>query len=316
MGCDVVTVSTDSKHVHLAWREHEKELAKVAFPMGADPAGGLSRMFGVWDDAFRHSERGIFLINPEGTCSGTEMNFYNVGRNIDELMRKFKANIYLAQEDHRGVPVEVERRGRQDPAAGREARGQGPRGPAGLRTDCRATRRPVWPACCVLRAIEGGFGGRMTLMFVKLAAVAAMAATGLAAVVAAQGGAAPKDPVRVKSDAIHAKVLTLDTHVDMRNGDYGVLTPGQKVDLVKMQQGGMKGVFLAVFVGQRQAFDAAAYKAAYDAAMRQFDTLDTLTQKTRPEMCAFAVSPDEVERVAKHRQARHHDRRRERLPGG
>jgi len=31
-----------------------------------------------------------------------------------------------------------------------------------------------------------------------------------------------------------------------------VLTPGQKVDLVKMQLGGMKGVFLAVFVGQRR----------------------------------------------------------------
>ena len=120
----------------------------------------------------------------------------------------------------------------------------------------------------------------------------------MAAVVGAQGGAAPKDPMRVKSDAIHAKVLTLDTHVDMRNGDYGVLTAGQKVDLVKMQQGGMKGVFLAVFVGQRQAFDAAAYKAAFDSAMRQFDALDTLTQKTRPEMCAFAASPDEVERVA------------------
>ena len=136
-------------------------------------------------------------------------------------------------------------------------------------------------------------------MFVKLVAGVVVSATGLAAVVAAQSGAPAKDPVRVKSDAIHAKVLTLDTHVDMRNGDYGVLTPGQKVDLVKMQQGGMKGVFLAVFVGQRQAFDAAAYKTAYDSAMRQFDTLDTLTQKTRPEMCAFAVSPDEVERFAR-----------------
>jgi membrane dipeptidase len=85
----------------------------------------------------------------------------------------------------------------------------------------------------------------------------------------------------------------------MRNGDYGVLTPGQKCDLVKMQQGGMKGVFLAVFVGQRQAFDAAAYKAAYDSAMRQFDFLDTLTQKAHPDLCAFAASPAEVERIAK-----------------
>ena len=120
----------------------------------------------------------------------------------------------------------------------------------------------------------------------------------LAAGPAAQQGGPAKDPVRAKSDAIHAKALTIDTHVDMRNGDYGVLTPGQKCDLVKMQQGGMKGVFLAVFVSQRQAFDPAAYKAAYDSAMRQFDVLDTLTQKTHPELCAFAVSPADVERIA------------------
>ena len=135
-------------------------------------------------------------------------------------------------------------------------------------------------------------------MVVRIVAGVAVLSACAAAGVEAQSGAPAKDPVRVKSDAIHAKVLTLDTHVDMRDGDYGVLTPGQKVDLIKMQQGGMKGVFLAVFVGQRQAFDAAAYRAAYDSAMRQFDALDTLTQKTRPELCAFAASPDEVERVA------------------
>ena len=135
-------------------------------------------------------------------------------------------------------------------------------------------------------------------MVVRIVAGVAVLSACAAAGLEAQSGAPAKDPVRVKSDAIHAKVLTLDTHVDMRDGDYGVLTPGQKVDLIKMQQGGMKGVFLAVFVSQRQAFDAAAYRAAYDSAMRQFDALDTLTQKTRPELCAFAASPDEVERVA------------------
>jgi membrane dipeptidase len=136
-------------------------------------------------------------------------------------------------------------------------------------------------------------------MFVKLAVGVSMAAACVAVVMASQRGPAAGDAVRAKSDAIHAKALTIDTHVDMRSGDYGVLTPGQKCDLVKMQQGGMKGVFLAVFVGQRQAFDAAAYKAAYDAAARQFEFLETLTRKTRPEMCAFAATPDEVERVAK-----------------
>jgi membrane dipeptidase len=140
----------------------------------------------------------------------------------------------------------------------------------------------------------------MQLTFSKFAIGVLAAAVCLAAVAAAPQAPAGKDPVRVTSDTIHARVLTIDTHVDMRGGsDYGVLTPGQKCDLVKMQQGGMKGVFLAVYVGQRQAFDAAAYKAAYDSAMRQFDFLETLTGKTRPDMCAFAASPAEVERVAK-----------------
>jgi peroxiredoxin (alkyl hydroperoxide reductase subunit C) len=33
-----------------------------------------------------------------------EMNFYNVGRNIDELMRKFKANIYVAKKTNEVCP--------------------------------------------------------------------------------------------------------------------------------------------------------------------------------------------------------------------
>ena len=32
----------------------------------------------------------------------SEMNFYNLGRNIDELMRKFKANLYMSRK-----PTEV-----------------------------------------------------------------------------------------------------------------------------------------------------------------------------------------------------------------
>jgi len=104
MGCDVVTISTDTKFVHLAWREHEKELAGVKYPMGADPTGNLSRMFGVWDESSGLALRGSFIINPEGTLLGSEVNFYNLGRNIDELMRKFKANVYLARKTSEACP--------------------------------------------------------------------------------------------------------------------------------------------------------------------------------------------------------------------
>jgi len=104
MGCDVVTVSTDTKFTHLAWREHEKELSKVNYPMGADPTGVLGRMFGVYDQASGLTLRGTFIINPEGVLLGSEINFYNLGRNIDELMRKFKANVYLSRKTNEACP--------------------------------------------------------------------------------------------------------------------------------------------------------------------------------------------------------------------
>ena len=104
MGCDIVTVSTDTKFVHKAWQENEKELAKVKYSMGADRSGKLSRAFGVYDEDSGLDLRGTFIINPQGVLMNSEMNFYNLGRNIDEMMRKFKANLYLAKKTNEACP--------------------------------------------------------------------------------------------------------------------------------------------------------------------------------------------------------------------
>ena len=66
MGCDIVTVSTDTKFVHLAWQRDEKELAGVKYSMGSDPTGNVSRAFGVYDEATGLDLRGTFLIAPDG----------------------------------------------------------------------------------------------------------------------------------------------------------------------------------------------------------------------------------------------------------
>jgi len=104
MGAEVITVSTDTQFVHLAWKKSEKELENVAYPMGADPTGNLSRVFGVYDEATGLALRGTFIINPDGTLLNSEVNFYNLGRNIDELMRRFKANLYLARKENEACP--------------------------------------------------------------------------------------------------------------------------------------------------------------------------------------------------------------------
>jgi peroxiredoxin (alkyl hydroperoxide reductase subunit C) len=102
LGVEVISVSTDTKFVHMAWQRDEKLLEKVRYPMGADPTGVVSRLFGVYDAASGLDYRGTFVISPDGKLVSAEVNFLNVGRNCDELFRKVEANTYLA-----GHPGEV-----------------------------------------------------------------------------------------------------------------------------------------------------------------------------------------------------------------
>jgi len=98
-------VSTDTQFTHLAWKNDEKMLEKSQYLMGADPTRKVSRMFGVYDKATGLALRGTFIINPEGVLAATEVNFYNVGRNIAETLRKLKACIYGAAHPAEGCPA-------------------------------------------------------------------------------------------------------------------------------------------------------------------------------------------------------------------
>lgn len=111
MGAEIVTISTDTKFVHLAWQRDEKLLKDVTYPMGSDPTGKISRMFGVYDDETGLDLRGTFIINPGGKILNSEVNFYNMGRNIDELKRKFKANLHLQKHEDQGCPAKWKEEG-------------------------------------------------------------------------------------------------------------------------------------------------------------------------------------------------------------
>jgi alkyl hydroperoxide reductase subunit AhpC len=111
MGAEVITVSTDTKFVQLAWQREEKMLKDVKYPMGADPTGKLAKIFGVYDEETGLALRGTFIISPEGKLLNSEVNFYNMGRNIDELIRKFKANLHLAKHTAEGCPAKWKEEG-------------------------------------------------------------------------------------------------------------------------------------------------------------------------------------------------------------
>ncbi len=108
LGCEVVSVSTDTKFCHMAWKQDERLLQNVTYKMAADPTGKVSRYFGVYDHETGLALRGTFVINPDGVLVGSEVNFYNVGRNADELLRKMKANVYLKDKPAEACPAKWE----------------------------------------------------------------------------------------------------------------------------------------------------------------------------------------------------------------
>jgi membrane dipeptidase len=108
-----------------------------------------------------------------------------------------------------------------------------------------------------------------------------------------------------RAKLIHEKTLTLDTHVDIPGSRYateafdpGIDHPKLKCDLVKMNKGGVDGVFLAAYVRQIKR-DAEGYKNAYESAMGKLKAIRRLPEKMYPDRCELALSPDDVERIAK-----------------
>ena len=107
-----------------------------------------------------------------------------------------------------------------------------------------------------------------------------------------------------RAKVIHERALTLDTHVDIKvtyataELDPGIDNPKLKCDLVKMNKGGMDGVFLIVYAKQGQR-DAEGYNKAYETAMVRFNAIKRLTGQMYPERCELATSPDDFERISK-----------------
>lgn len=108
MDCEVVSVSTDTKFVHYGWVHQERLLENVKYHMGADPKGTVTKLFGVYDEESGLAFRGTFIISPDGTLVGSEVNYYNVGRDMDELVRKVKAFQYVRENPSEVCPAKWE----------------------------------------------------------------------------------------------------------------------------------------------------------------------------------------------------------------
>ncbi len=112
--------------------------------------------------------------------------------------------------------------------------------------------------------------------------------------------------ILTRATGIHERALTLDSHVDIPSNAYataqldpGIDHPRLKCDLVKMTQGGLDAVFLAVYVGQRPQLNEQGFKRAQEIALKKFAAIRRLTETMHPDRCSQARSADDVDRIVK-----------------
>ncbi|MFO0626151.1 MAG: redoxin domain-containing protein [Polyangiales bacterium] len=62
----VLGMSTDTHHVHLAWRRHHEGLTSLPFPMLADTKHELSSALGILHKTDGVCLRATFIVDPTG----------------------------------------------------------------------------------------------------------------------------------------------------------------------------------------------------------------------------------------------------------
>ncbi|MFN9088034.1 MAG: dipeptidase, partial [Gemmatimonadaceae bacterium] len=106
--------------------------------------------------------------------------------------------------------------------------------------------------------------------------------------------------------AIHATVLSIDTHVDIAPANFSASGPNYtqklprtQVDLVKMEEGGLVGAFLIVYVGQTPNLDSAGFARANAQAIEKFDAIHRLTEQLAPARAEIAYTAADARRIHK-----------------
>ncbi len=89
LGAEIIAASTDSEWSHQAW--FERDLPMVQYPVLADTTHSVSRAYDVLNDETGESERGLFIIDPEGMIRYALISAGSVGRSVKEVLRVLEA---------------------------------------------------------------------------------------------------------------------------------------------------------------------------------------------------------------------------------
>ena len=103
--CEIFSVSMDTHFVHKAWADASESIRALPFVMLADPAGKLSREYGVLLEEEGQSLRATFLLNPEGEVVLYEVHDLGIGRSAEELLRKVRAARFVYEHGDQVCPA-------------------------------------------------------------------------------------------------------------------------------------------------------------------------------------------------------------------
>jgi lipoyl-dependent peroxiredoxin subunit C len=87
----LIGASTDTAHVHFAWRKSDEQLAKADFPWIADVKKELAGALGILDRDEGVAFRATFIVDPDNIIQHVTVNGLNVGRNPQETLRVLDA---------------------------------------------------------------------------------------------------------------------------------------------------------------------------------------------------------------------------------
>jgi peroxiredoxin (alkyl hydroperoxide reductase subunit C) len=91
---EVLGCSTDSVFSHFAWLNTpvaQNGIQGVKYPLVSDFTKEVSRAYGVLNETSGAAQRGLFIIDPEGTLKYAVVTADNVGRSVDETIRVLQA---------------------------------------------------------------------------------------------------------------------------------------------------------------------------------------------------------------------------------
>lgn len=94
LGVEVYSVSTDIHFTHKAWHEDSEAIHKIEYIMIGDPSHVISKGFEVLSEDGL-SQRGTFIIDPDGIIQTMEINADGIGRDAAGLVDKIHAGQYV-----------------------------------------------------------------------------------------------------------------------------------------------------------------------------------------------------------------------------